>query len=58
MQTLLNTAEHHEGARVGGNNIKSLRYADDAFSEEKLQNILATVRTECAKKPECIVISK
>ena len=36
-----------ECVRVGGNNIKNLRYADDAVliadSEEKLQNILKTV---------------
>ena len=36
--------KHHEGVRVGGNNINNLRYADDKVlitdSEEKLQNIL------------------
>ena len=59
-----------QGVREGGNNINSLRYADDtvliADSEEKLQNILRTVTVESeikglrlnAKKTECMFISK
>ena len=62
--------KHHEGVRVGGNNINNLGYADDtvliADLEEKLPNILTTVTVESenkglqlnAKKTECMVISK
>ena len=61
--------KHHEGVRVGCNNINNLRYADGtvliAETEKKLQNILATVTFESenkglqlnAKKTECMVIS-
>ena len=61
--------KHHEGVRVGGKNINKLRYVDDrvliADSEEKLQNILPTVKIESgnkglqlnAKKTGCMVIS-
>ena len=67
---ILRNIKHHEGSRVGGNNINNLRYADDtvliADSEEKLQNILTTVTVESenkgpqlnAKKTEWMVISK
>ena len=69
-EIILRSIKHHEGVRVGGNNINNLRYADDtvliADSEEKLQNILTTVTVESenkglkpnAKKTECMVISK
>ena len=69
-EIILRNLKHHEGVRVGGNNINNLRYADDtvliADSEEKLQNILTTVAVESenkglqlnAKKTECMVISK
>ena len=69
-EMILRSIKHHEGVRVGGNNIKNLRYADDtvaiADSEEKLQNILTTVAVESenkglqlnAKKTECMVILK
>ena len=60
--------KHHEGVRIGGNNINNLRYADNtvliADSEEKLQNIPTTVTMEIenkglqlnAEKIECLVI--
>ena len=61
--------KHHEGVRVGGNNIKiNLRYADDtvliADLEEKLHNNLTKVTIERenkelqmnAKKVGCMVI--
>ena len=69
-EIFLRNIKHHEGVRVGGNNIKNLRYADDtvliADSEEKLQKILTTVTVESenkgfqlnAKKTECMVISE
>ena len=69
-EMILRNIKHHEGVRVGGNNINNLRYADDTVlivdSEEKLQNILITVTVESgnkglqpnAKKTECMVISK
>ena len=69
-ELILKKIKHHEGVKVGGNNINSLRYADDtlsiADSEEKLQNILTTITIENeikglplnAKKTECMVISK
>ena len=54
--------KHQEGVGVGGNSINNLRYADGtvltADSEEKLQNILTTVKIESGKKIECMVISK
>ena len=67
---ILQNIKHHEGVRVGGNNINNLRYAEDtmliADSEEKLQNILTPITIEGenkglqlnAKKTGCIVISK
>ena len=69
-EIILRNIKHHEGVRVGGNNINNLRYTDDtvliAESEEKLQNILTTITVESenkgpqlnAKKTECMVISK
>ena len=69
-EIIIRNIKHHEGVRVGGENINNLRYADDtvliADSEEKLQNILTTVTVESenkglqlnAKKTECMVISK
>ena len=65
---ILRNIKHHKGVRVGGNNIKNLRYADDtvliADLEENLQNILTTVTVKSeskglqlnAKKTECMVI--
>ena len=67
-EMVLRNIKHHEGVRVGGNNINNLRYSDDtvllADSGVKLQNILTTVIVECenrglqiiAKKTECMVI--
>ena len=67
---ILRSLKHHEGVRVGDNNINNLRYADEtvliADSEEKLQNILTTVKVDSenkglklnAKKTDCMVISK
>ena len=67
---ILRNIKHPEGVRAGGSNINNLRYADGtvlmADSEEKLQNILATVTVKSenkglqvnAKKTECMVISK
>ena len=67
---ILLNIKHHEGVRVGGNNINNLRYANDKVLitdlEEILQNFLSTVTIENenkglqlnAKKTECMVISK
>ena len=68
---ILRNTKHHEGVRVGGNNINRLRYADDTVliddsEKKKRQNILTKVTTESekkglqlnAKKTECMVISK
>ncbi|GFO20073.1 catenin (cadherin-associated protein), alpha 3 [Plakobranchus ocellatus] len=67
---ILRNIVQHEGVKVGGHNINNLRYSDDplliADTEEKLQNILTTVKIESenkrlhlnAKKTECMVISK
>ena len=65
---ILRNIKHHEGVRVGENNIKNLRYADDtvliADLEEKLKNILITVTVESeskglqlnANKTECNIL--
>ena len=51
---ILRNIKHHEGVRIGGNNINNLKYADDtvliADSEEILQKILTTITFERAKK--------
>ena len=53
-EIILQNIKHHEGVRIGGNNINNLKYADDtvliADSEEKLQNILTTVPVESENK--------
>ena len=67
---ILRNIKHHEGVRVGDNDINNLRYTHDtvliADLEEKLQNILTTVTVKIenkglqlyANKTECVVISK
>ena len=67
---ILRIIRHHEGDRVGGNNINNLKYANGTVlstdSEEKLQNILTTITVASenkglqliAKKTECMVIAK
>ena len=69
-EMILRDIKHHEGVRVGNNNINNLRYADDtvliADSEENLQNILTPITVESenkglqlnANKTEYKVISK
>ena len=53
-EMIIRNIKHHEGVRVGGNNINNLRYPDDtvliADSEEKLQYILTTVTVESENK--------
>ena len=53
-EMILRDIKHHEGVRVGGNNINNQRYADDtvliADSEEKLQNILTPIKVESEHK--------
>ena len=60
-EIIIRKITHHEGVRVGGNNINNLRYTDDT-----VQNVLTTVTIESenkglqvnAKKTGCMVISK
>ena len=51
---ILRIIKHHEGVRVGGNNINNLRYAYDTVLitdlDEKLQNILTTITVKRENK--------
>ena len=53
-EMIVRNTKHHESLRVGGNNIKHLRYADDtvliADSEDNCKNILTQPQSKVKTK--------